>query len=321
MHTFWKFILQHALFTAGLFALIVVAGHRMRDKRDPASDRSWTPGIGDSAAQTVGRYALRRILSLGVVLVVVIVVVFSTTPEADSGFYQTGWSALHVGQPMEIVARAGGWAFGGAYSNAEEAFDNSYKDGIRVFEADLAWTRDRKLVLNHDWRDAYRAWHAHVLPLSVTLMAEAWFGGDRWLRPDHARFMSTPMTRDLTPMDLHALLVWLRAHPDATVVTNIGEHNLDALRIVAGRAGDLQNRLVPEIHRTGELAPVKQMGFARVIFAPDAIDSAQAPHVGSRELLRFSRAHPEIYAVKLFKDRVIGGDLLQRLAQSSIRGP
>lgn len=38
-----------------------------------------------------------------------------------------------------------------SYTNCREAFEQSYKKGIRVFECDIDYTKDEIPVLCHDW--------------------------------------------------------------------------------------------------------------------------------------------------------------------------
>lgn len=52
-----------------------------------------------------------------------------------------------------FIAHAGGGIDGRTYTNARQAWDESYRQGNRVFDADIAYTSDGVLVLRHSWGD------------------------------------------------------------------------------------------------------------------------------------------------------------------------
>jgi hypothetical protein len=71
--------------------------------------------------------------------------------------------------PRPELHCATGWAH---RVNSREAFERAYAQGARVLEVDLHWTRDRVLVLAHDWGThrpptlaEYRA-HSRETPLT-----------------------------------------------------------------------------------------------------------------------------------------------------------
>ena len=56
---------------------------------------------------------------------------------------------------------------------------------------------------------------------------------------------------------------WLRAHPDAVLITDFKRRNVEGLAAIAP---DLRARILPQIYSPDELAPVRRLGFDRVIF-------------------------------------------------------
>jgi glycerophosphoryl diester phosphodiesterase len=148
-----------------------------------------------------------------------------------------------------LIAHAGGGVAGVTYSNSREALDHSYGKGLRLFEIDLSWTTDGHLVMVHDWQDSSRDWFPDVktpLPLE--------------------EFKASKMTDGLTQMTLEDLYAWLETHEDAYVVTDVKTRNLDALRVIAETAGELEARFIPQIYDFSEFAPARGLGFEDVIF-------------------------------------------------------
>lgn len=139
------------------------------------------------------------------------------------------------------------------------AFDAAYARGIRLFEADLHWTSDRRIVLVHDWDDAY-AWWFSPWPRAISLA---------WRRiagpPAHRDFMAARMRGGLTQMDLEALLDWMRRHPDARVITDAKADNLAVLRAIAEQAAGGLQAFIPQAYAPDEVAEIRRLGFQDVI--------------------------------------------------------
>src|SRR5699024_12597487 len=53
----------------------------------------------------------------------------------------------------ELIAHALGDIDDETNTNTIEAFEESYKNGHRLFEVDISITSDTKLVARHDWED------------------------------------------------------------------------------------------------------------------------------------------------------------------------
>jgi glycerophosphoryl diester phosphodiesterase len=208
---------------------------------------------------------------------------------------------------LHLIAHAGGGLPQGTYTNAVEAFDLAHANGFRLFETDFARTRDGRIVLIHDW-DATYARLFTGLPLGIAVPALRLSG---W-RPGHAGFMASRMRGGLTPMDLEALLDWMRRHPDARVVTDVKDDNLAVLAAIAAAAPELRGAFVPQIYAPDELDPVRRLGFRNVIL------TLYRSALTDDEVIAFARG-AALWAVTMPHDRTRAGRLVERLSEAGIR--
>jgi len=94
-----------------------------------------------------------------------------------------------------FIAHALGGIEGFAYTNSKEAFIKNYAAGHRVFEVDMIFTADERLVCSHDWNT---------------------YGSP----PNHLEFLNTKIQGKFTPLALMDVLVLLCDYPDAYLVTD-----------------------------------------------------------------------------------------------------
>jgi len=197
---------------------------------------------------------------------------------------------LSAGVPHALVAHAGGAVGGLPYTNSRQALDASWERGFRLFEIDLSWTTDGKLVLLHDWG-----------PTLHRLCAAP--EGPRTLADFHA----LRMTAGLTALDVQGLETWVRDHPGARIVSDVKGHNVEALRIVATDHPALARRLVPQIYGFREYEPVRSMGYLSIIltlYLSDATDD---------EVVAFAERH-KLLGVTMWPARARNGHFVDRLA-------
>lgn len=88
------------------------------------------------------------------------------------------------------------------YTNCLEGFLENYAEGHRVFEVDIEFTSDGKLVLCHDWNR--KMFSAHKAGK----------------KPTYKAFMAAKIYDRFTPMDIERLLLLMRDYPDATIITD-----------------------------------------------------------------------------------------------------
>lgn len=99
-----------------------------------------------------------------------------------------------------VIAHSGGGTDGYRYTNSKEAWLNSYEMGDRVFDADLSFTSDKRIVLRHEWSDD--------------------LGQDFVGIPTYEKFMSTPIFGYLTPMSLEMMIEFMAEHDDIYVAVD-----------------------------------------------------------------------------------------------------
>jgi len=198
--------------------------------------------------------------------------------------------ALGAAVPHALVAHAGGAVGGLPYTNSRQALDGSWERGFRLFEVDLSWTSDGKLVLLHDWGpNLQRVWGAPEGRLTL------------------AAFQALRTTAGLTPLDLGGLDAWVSGHPGARIVSDVKERNVEALRVVTTRHPSLARRLVPQIYGFQEYEPVRSMGYLSIIltlYLSDATDD---------EVVAFARKH-KLLAVTMWPARARAERFVERLA-------
>jgi glycerophosphoryl diester phosphodiesterase len=115
------------------------------------------------------------------------------------------------------------------YTNTREAWETSYKRGVRVIDADLRFTTDGVLVLRHSWNDNIgqddqtpMMKSSRILDSNGTL-----YNTIQGIPNNLATFKSTKVYRKLTPMTYLDMLAYLHSHRDLYVSCDIkGENNL-----------------------------------------------------------------------------------------------
>lgn len=203
--------------------------------------------------------------------------------------------------PIPYIAHAGGGLRGYgargedlAYTNALEALDRSYGLGHRVFEVDFSWTSDDALVALHDWEASHRQL----------------FGGGA-VDLTRASFLAAESVHGLTHLDLDGVMSWLARHGDARLVTDIKEDNVRGLERIAARYPALVPRIIPQVYAREEYRPVRDLGYADVIFTLyRSADDDPA-------VIAFAAGHP-LYAVTMPIQRAYTG-LASALGEIGIR--
>lgn len=172
-----------------------------------------------------------------------------------------------------------------ATTNSRQAFERSYKRGYRVFEVDLALTRDGKVVARHDWSAERYARFGQTPPAGGAIPTLAQFKAMRVKAQDG---------RLLTPLAARDLVALLRSHPDAWLMTDIKSATVDArirvLRELLAAAGDdanVKRRIIVQIYEEADYAPTKALGFDNLVYTfyrlrtpiDRAIEFAKAKHI------------------------------------------
>ena len=181
----------------------------------------------------------------------------------------------------KYIAHAGGAVANMAYTNSRDAFDANYRLGHRFFELDLNWTSDGQLVLTHDWQGNFR----YLFPDSKIVG-----------KPSLQEFLRLKMRNNLTPMSLARLADWLRAHPDARIVTDVKEDNVRTLKTIARDYPEIVDRIIPQIYAFEEYDPVWDMGYSNIILTLYLKNYPDEP------ILDFARSH-RLFGVTMWTER------------------
>lgn len=104
---------------------------------------------------------------------------------------------------MRFIAHAGGQIDGHIYTNSLEAINESYKNGLRMFELDIYKTSDHHFVAVHGWKN----WLNKVDYSGPT-------------PPSLETFLQYKIYDKYTPMDMKLINKWFKEHPDAILVTD-----------------------------------------------------------------------------------------------------
>ncbi|MGI6778913.1 MAG: glycerophosphodiester phosphodiesterase family protein [Acetivibrionales bacterium] len=179
-------------------------------------------------------------------LISAVILVSSYMPVFGMESDENGTNQINIAN-RHLVAHGGGGINGISYTNSLEALNNNYEAGFRLFEIDIVWTGDEELVLLHDWE-------GHTV---------ATFGTDKifTLR----EFNSNIRIDGFTQMSINDLALWMKYYPDAYIITDIKERNIDALKIIKQRYPEITDRIIPQIYFFNEYEPVKGLGYENII--------------------------------------------------------
>jgi glycerophosphoryl diester phosphodiesterase len=151
--------------------------------------------------------------------------------------------------PTKYIAHAGGGINNITYSNCLEALDLNYKLGHRIFEIDFSWTSDNKLIALHDWKKGYAKLFNETINTPL----------------DFNTIINKKMINNYTILTLSLISEWLKKHPDAYIVTDIKDKNIEGLKYIADNFKEDISRYIPQIYFTKEYQEVKKIGFKNII--------------------------------------------------------
>jgi glycerophosphoryl diester phosphodiesterase len=153
--------------------------------------------------------------------------------------------------PVKRIAHAGGSVDGISYLNSIEAMSYNIKRGFRYFELDFSFTKDKKVVCLRDWEDD----------------AVAAFNGPSEGRLSYDGFLklvSSIGDRAKQRCDQYSLLNWLEHHPNARIITDFKEQNLQGLVFFAQYLP--AESVIPQIYFLEDYDVVKELGYTHIIW-------------------------------------------------------
>lgn len=183
---------------------------------------------------------------------------------------------------MTIIAHAGGVVDGRSASNSREAIEQSYKKGCRFIELDFNWTKDGGLALIHDWDQMGR--FCPGLPKKKI--------------PTLAEFENCRIAGKYESMTWRKLAIWLKAHPDVCVITDVKRNNVKALKLIKQSNPEIIRQIIPQIYSKGEYAKVKALGYDRIILTLYRMKSRERRDTDN--IIRFAKKN-RLYAVTMDK--------------------
>ncbi len=170
----------------------------------------------------------------------------------------------HIDTPRTLIAHAAGGSALGSYPNARQCLDQWYAWGVRHFEVDLQPTPDGSWVALHDWGPTLRRWFdLRALPWHKQLLRPLW---PRVALPG-ALLRALPMRGNLSVLTPDALHEWLKAHPDAWLVSDIKADNPNGLKMLADTLGERSRQVVAQVFTIAEIDLAHELGFGRVAWA------------------------------------------------------
>ncbi len=153
---------------------------------------------------------------------------------------------------MPPIAHAGGGVEGKSYTNSIEALNHNYASGFDLFEIDFVWTIDNQLVCLHDWAKTPK-WllnYNSEVPLALKEFNQL----------EHPKLK-------FKPCNLQRLNQWLIDHPEALIVTDIKQNNINGLKFIKQWISDAEARIIPQIYQPEEYSAIKKMGYWSIIWS------------------------------------------------------
>ncbi len=155
-----------------------------------------------------------------------------------------------ITEPL-MIAHAGGGYADQNYTNSIQALQHNYDLGFRFFEMDFSWTADGQLVCLHDWKKTFKKIFKKKIKAPITA----------------AEFEHLAHTHpEYTACTLDTLAAWVLKHPDAKIITDIKDNNLEGIKLILTKYPQLQLQLIPQFYQPEEYPVLKSMGFKHLIW-------------------------------------------------------
>lgn len=155
---------------------------------------------------------------------------------------------------FHFIAHSGGGVDGKTYTNSLEAWQHSYDSGIRVIDADLAYTSDGHLVLRHDWNDNLEQ-NSERMGLSKRFFDQN--ESLRFLlqqdRMSLQNFKNKKIHSKYSPMVLEDMIWFMENHKDIYVATDMKDDILQSYKDLVKIAHkmkkkDILNRIIVNLY-------------------------------------------------------------------------
>ena len=190
------------------------------------------------------------------------------------------------------VAHALGSADGVTGCNCLEAFHESYAKAFRIFEMDLAMTKDKKIVIFHE------------------------SPGMKASEIDHQEFMTLRYADTLTMIDIETIFSLMQEYPDAYFITdakeNFTEIHQELVKLAKEKYPEALDRIIPQIYRPADLEILQSL-----YDFPDIIYTLYMTEPDDQIVLGFLKNQDSITAITE-RDGRYNDDFAQRLRDMNV---
>ena len=185
----------------------------------------------------------------------------SLSPPVNSDtLFEERQSSRPVPSRKVLIAHAGGGIGEHVYTNSLEAMDRSAELGFKFIELDFMQLKNGDVILLHDWGGTYKNNFAQGQEIKYDGLVKS----VDWPKSG-AEFSREKMLNGLTPMDLDALIDWMKNHPDVFIITDVKSERIPGLRKIRDFAGDLAPRFIAQIFAPDQYEPARALGFENII--------------------------------------------------------
>ena len=156
-----------------------------------------------------------------------------------------------------FIAHGGGGIDGKTLSNSIEAWENSYKNGIRVIDADFTYTSDGKLVLRHSWEDELEQSDSIMSKSRGRLDSNGHIKYVTKANPlTYKEFMTKPLFIKYHAVDLAGMIEFMKRKKDVYIAVDTSSDNISSVYkdIVSAIKNDgdetLLSRIIVNVYTT-----------------------------------------------------------------------
>ena len=177
-----------------------------------------------------------------------------------------------------FIAHAGGGIDGKMYSNSLEAWNLSYKNGNRVFDADLMFTTDDKLIVRHAVNDNIELSKVIHMKSQTNIDQNGlyrYYNSDENMSYDE--YMSKKIYNKYTPLSCENLIDYMVEHPDLYISVDMKDDKYKSFKyfvdlVKSKHADSILDRIIINIHGESELKTINSVyKFKNIVMRQHAV--------------------------------------------------
>lgn len=150
-----------------------------------------------------------------------------------------------------FIAHAGGSLDGKLYTNSLNALDSSYANGYKLFELDLIYTSDHKIVACHDWNK----WKE---------LTE--YSGN--IPPTEKEFLNQKILKKYNPLNVDEIKKWFLQHKDAILITDKIDNPTEIVKLFPFR-----NRIWMELFTNNSIDEAIQLKIGGILITENLVNT------------------------------------------------